>query len=238
MPLPLLPLASFGLSALGGAYQIGSGLVQANKANHLKQQDTRTDADREALAMARQAANSQRMPGMGQAIDNLNQSSANARSASVQAGTSAANVLSANSQIQRNQIQGLSQLNTQSAAYQDSAKRNLVGELRRDSALQQRDREAFERSKAALKQSANTNIFGGLSSIASAGVYGLGGGFNKDSSTGTSNFVQAQNYNNGISMGVGAGGNGYVPQGEYQMPLGVQGQRSSFGGLNKLNFKG
>lgn len=225
-----ITLASFGLSALGGAYQIGSGLTQASKANNLKLQDTRTDADKEALAMARQRANSQRMPGMGQAIDELNQSSSNARSASIQAGTSAANVLAANSQIQRNEIQGLSRLNAQSASYQDSAKRDLATELRRDSALQQKDREEFERSKAALKQAANTNIFGGLSTLSSAGLYGLGGGYKRDEN-GKSAYVNAQNYNTGISLGTG----------NTSVNVGVGGPRTGSyrptNDFNRLNFR-
>jgi hypothetical protein len=143
-----ITLASFGLSALGGACQIGSGLIQKNKANNLKLQDTRTDADREALTMARMRANSQRMPGIGQAIYNLTHDSADARKALEQTATSGAAFLAANTIIRRDQDQRLSQLNAQSATYQEFAKRELATELRRQSVLQQRDQDNHERAKA------------------------------------------------------------------------------------------
>ena len=159
--MTLLPLALLGLGTLGGAYQIRSGLVQMSKTNKLKLQDTRTDADREALTMAQMRANSQRMPGMGQAIDDLSQDSADAR-ALEQTTTSGATFLAANTIIRRDQDQRLSQLNTQSATYQEFAKRELATELRRQSALQQQDKENYERSKTILKKKAYMNIFGGL----------------------------------------------------------------------------
>lgn len=173
MPLPFL------LSALPGLFQVGSGLYQANQASKVRTQDTRTDSFREALALDRQRANSQRFAGQSNAENRINQGAANAINTAMQSGTGASGVLAAATRINQNQNNAFNQLADRAQAVQQGNQDRLRSTLQQDAAWQARDREAAQRERAALTQGAAQNLFGGLSTLGTVGAYASQGGFNR-----------------------------------------------------------
>lgn len=140
--------------------------------------------------MARQQANSALMPGQKAAESQINQNAANSASALMQSGTGASGILAGLSKLNQGTNQATNQLASQSAGYQSQQKDRLSNVLRQDAAWQQQDLQNAQKEKAALKQAAATNIFGGLSSAAGTAIYGHGGGFKKDPITNTSPYVE------------------------------------------------
>lgn len=78
-----ITLALLGLPALYKGYQ---GIVQNNEANNLQKRDTTTEAEREALGLARQGASAS-LPGLGQQLNRLDAGTASTLSAAERAGT-------------------------------------------------------------------------------------------------------------------------------------------------------
>lgn len=224
MPIPLIAGAL--LAGLPALQQIGSGIGQASKARKLRLEDTRPESFKEELAMRRLDANNQRMPGQAAAEERIAQGEANAYSNMVQSGTSSANVLAGLNSLNRNTGAARNNLSTQAAQFQQGSRERLVGTLRQDANYRQQDLQTFNRSKAALKEASNRNIYGGLSTAATVGMYGLTGGFN---SLGSSSSSGAAYANGGLGLGSSFSQNqsSWRPPG--QLPLIGEGDDDEFG---------
>jgi hypothetical protein len=175
--MPFGGLASLGLAAGTGAFQIFKGLRQAKEARKLRLQDNTPAAFKEELEASRLAANNQRLPGEGQIVDRINAGFTNGVNNAIQAGTGSAGILSAVGRLDQNRNNSILGLGQQAAQYQLGQQNRLSGNLRQQAAYQQQDRDAFNREKAALKEASSRNIFGGISTVAGAGITGLTGGF-------------------------------------------------------------
>jgi hypothetical protein len=196
--MPLGGLLSVGLAAAPGAYQVFKGLRQAKEARKLRYQDLTPAAFQEELANSRLAANNQRMPGMGLATDKINQGFSNSMNNAVQAGTGSAGILATLGRLDQNRNSAFLSLGQQAAQFQNAQQGRLSGNLRQQAAYQQQSRDAFNRERAALKEASSRNTFGGLSTIAGAGVMGATGGY-----TGMKNFSGYLNQNQGALTPVG-----------------------------------
>lgn len=175
--MPLLPLA---LAAAPGLLQIGQGIFQNGASKRVKYQDLTPEAFKEELAASRLSANNQRMPGEGAAVDRINAGVANSYNNAVQAGTGSAGILSTLGRLNANRNSALVGLGQQAAQFRLGQQARLSQNLRQQANYQQQSRDAFNREKSALKQAAATNIFGGVSTIAGAGITAATGGFSKD----------------------------------------------------------
>jgi hypothetical protein len=147
--------------ALGGLSAIPSviaGFQQRNAANNLKLQDTTTAAEREQLAMSRQAAATGRMPGQGAAENRLGMIQAGAVQNARLGAASSSDFLASAGAADARRMQGEQQLATQGMQYQDRSKMQLRQDLTTQSQRQQRDLDTYNQQKAALLQGSATNL--------------------------------------------------------------------------------
>lgn len=173
--LPLIPLIAGGLQA---GQQLYSALNQKKQADALKLADTTTPAEREALAMSRQAANSSQLPGMGAAQNRLGMVQAGAMNNARLGAASSSDFLASAGAADSRRQQGEQQLVMQGLNYQDKAKGQLRQDLARQSARTDRDLGAYNTQKGALIQASNQNLANGLGTAASYGAaaYNMGMG--------------------------------------------------------------
>jgi hypothetical protein len=175
--MPFGGALSLGMAAVPGALQVIKGIHQNNLAKKVQLKDTTPLAFREELANSRLAANNQRVPGQGAAIDRINQGVANGMNNAVQAGTGSAGILASLGRLDQNRNNAFLSLSNQAQAFQQQNQNRLSGNLRQQAAYQKNDQDAFNREKAGLKEGASRNIFGGVSTMAGAGVMAATGGY-------------------------------------------------------------
>ena len=167
-----LSIASLALSAAPGIFKGITGLFQRGET--VQRTDTTPAAFTEALALKRQAANSALMPGYGQRANALAQGqAASVQNAALGSASSGDFLASAQAADARN-AQGQQQLGIQAAQYHDQATRALDQGLQQQAQYQVADNNRYNQANAALKGNGLSNIFGGLSDAASAGVYAIG----------------------------------------------------------------
>jgi hypothetical protein len=175
MPLPLLALAALPAVAKGAL-----GLFQANQ--HVDRTDTTTPAEREQLAIARQAG-AATLPGLGTIQSRLAQTQASAvQNAQLGAGSSG-DFLAASAAAAGRRQQGELQLNTQQGQYHDQATRQLGATLSAYARHQQADTAQAAQANAQLKGAALQNLGGALSDGASVAAYGLSGAAERPGAT-------------------------------------------------------
>jgi hypothetical protein len=169
MPLPLL-LAAAALPAL---YKGIKGFSQGREAELLQQRDTTPPAFREALGLGRQAQTAQ-LPGLGTQLNRIEAGTNDTLQAATRAGTSGSSVLGLLGVADQNRQRALADIGARTDANQQVQNSHLQGLLREQAGYQLRDRQEFDRNRAALKQAADANKFGALSDLSQVGVYGLG----------------------------------------------------------------
>ena len=170
-------IASLALSAAPGLFKGITGLFQRNQ--DVQRVDTTPAAFTESLALRRQAANSAMMPGYGQRLNQLAQGQAGSVQNATMGAASSGDFLAGSQAADARMAQGQQQLGVQNAQYHDQATKQLEQGLAQQAQYQVADTNRYNMAKAALKGSGLTNLFGGLSDAASAGVYAL----NKNNAT-------------------------------------------------------
>lgn len=169
MPLPLLALAA--ATAVPQILKGINGVSQLRKANKVKVIDTTTPFERENMAMLRQDAGSQLMPGYGLATDQLAQNQSNVLAGATRAGGSSSDILGALARSDAQRQSGLANLNVQNQQFQQAGRRALSMGLMQQSQRFRGDVETASRTKAALKQAGNQNLFSAVEGLANTSVY-------------------------------------------------------------------
>lgn len=169
-----LSIASLALSAAPGIFKGITGLFQ--RGEQVQRTDTTPAAFTEALALKRQAANSALMPGYGLRSTQLAQQQANSIQNAQLGAASSSDFLASAQGADMRAAQGAQQLGVQNAQYHDQATRSLEQGLAQQAQYQVADNNRYNQAKAALQGNGLTNIFGGLSDAASAGVYAMNKG--------------------------------------------------------------
>jgi len=170
MPLPLLLAAA----AAPSIYKGLAGLFQLNQ--DVKKRDSTPDAFKESLALARQAANTNRLPGEGQQVDRIAQGTAAVQAGALRAGGSSSDVLASLAAADAQQSRSLSELGVRSEAYHQQQQGQLRQGLAQQAQYQQNDQQNFEREKAALQEGGKRNVFGAIDGLSQVGAYALGKG--------------------------------------------------------------
>lgn len=169
MPLPLLLAAA----AVPAIYKGIAGIAQGIQANNLKRRDTTPPAFTEALNLGRQAAQAG-LPGEVAQLNRLDAGQNAVLSAGTRVGTSGSSILGLLSSADENRTRALSDLSTRSDAYHQQQTGHLEGLLKQQAAYQKADSQEFDRSKAALNESSQRNIYGALDGASQVAAYGLG----------------------------------------------------------------
>lgn len=160
-------LAMLGLPQL---FKLGEALKQERQAEKLQLRDTTPPAQREALALARQAATAT-MPGAAAQLDRLNAGTNDTLQAAMRAGTSGQSVLGLLEASDANRTQALTNLQTRQDSYQQNQQRNLQSQLMQRAATQARDQQELDRNRAALREASSRNAYGALDGASQIGVY-------------------------------------------------------------------
>ena len=137
----MIPLAV--LAAAPALAQLGTGLVQSNRAKKILNGLNRPtydipEAATEALGTARTMASTNQLPNQVQAQQGLDQASANALYGINQNAQSGTEALAALSGVYSNQMAGQNQLAGQAANFTAQQNQNLIGELGRYAAYQEK----------------------------------------------------------------------------------------------------
>lgn len=172
MPLPFIALAQLGLAAAPSIYKGISGLFQSNAV--VKKRDTTPAAFTESLDLARQAANSNRMPGQGAAENRIAQQTASVNAGALRAGGSSSDVLAALAGSDAQAQQSLAALSDRSEAYRQQQQGVLRQGLAQQAAYQKADQDNADREQGALKEAGQRNIYGAVDGLSQLGVYALG----------------------------------------------------------------
>jgi len=172
-------LVSAGISLLPALYKGISGIFQKSQANRINPTDPGYKLNTGVINNARvlsDRSNNYQLAGYNDAVDNINSTSATAFNNGVQGATSGGDVLDLATKIAYGQGQRLNDLAVNNAQGKDQA---LLQSLNADAAAgeeyQQKnayDRDVYQqklRQKAALIQSANQNIYGGIDDAAQVG---------------------------------------------------------------------
>ena len=166
-----LSIASLALSVAPGLFKGITGLFQRGET--VQRTDSTPAAFTEALAQRRQAANSALMPGYGQRLNALAQGQAGSVQNARLGAASSSDFLASAGAADARMAQGQQQLGVQNAQYHDQAMRALDQGLQKQAEYQATDNNRYNMATAALKGNGLSNIFGGLSDAASAGVYAM-----------------------------------------------------------------
>ena len=166
----MLDPVSIGLGLVSSLPSIVSGFQQRNAAKNLRLQNTETPEEREMLAMSRQAANTARLPGMGQMQNRLGQIQAGAVQNARLGAASSSDFLASAGAADARRMQGEQQLMTQGLQVQDQSKGMLRRDLGMASARRQKDLDTFNNTKAALTQGSATNLNNGVQTLAAYGA--------------------------------------------------------------------
>ena len=159
--LDAIPYAGPALKSLFGLYQL---------TQHVDRTDTTTAAEREQLALARQAQTS-RLPGFGVYQARLNQTQSAATQAAARGAGSGSDYLAAASAADRVRTAGEGQLNAQDQQNHIRANGQLSQVLGAYARHQQADTDRANQANAQLTGSAITNLFGGLTDAGSVAAY-------------------------------------------------------------------
>ena len=166
-----LSIASLALSVAPGLFKGITGLFQ--RGEKVQRTDTTPAAFTEAMGLRRQAANGALMPGYALRANQLAQQQAASVQNARMGAASSGDFLAAAQAADARTAQGTAQLGVQNAQYHDQATRSLDQGLQKQAEYQVADNNRFNMATAALKGNGLSNIFGGLSDAASAGVYAL-----------------------------------------------------------------
>lgn len=172
----MLPLAAIALGAqlLPSVFQLTTGNSQAEQARKLQYVDETPEAEKEALALARQRAGDARLPGEGLLADRIAQQQAGTAAAARATGGSAVSVLAALNAGQRNSDNALADLAVKSAENQQRNQVALGGELGRVGSYQKESRNKYNAAKSALTEASIRNQFeavkGGAAALAYTGT--------------------------------------------------------------------
>lgn len=211
--MTFIAAAAIGSFALG-AYKVGSGIAQKNKANKLAENNhfTPEQLPGEVTQATNLAAQnySNGMPGTAYARQGINSNAANAFYNGSQGASSGGDLLDLASKINYGQNQATNQLSAQQAQYKQQAlggyenalgnQANWQKQLYNNNTLQPYLRTA--NLAASMYGAGQQNTFSGLDDIASTGV-------------GYATARGAQNQNNQINQTMGnATGNGYINPGQ------------------------
>ena len=181
MPLPfLLTLAA---AAAPSVYKGIAGLNQRDK--KVEQRDTTPEAFKESLALTRQQAASNRMPGQAEAENRILQGTAAVNAGALRAGGSSSDVLASLAASDAQQKQALSGLTTQATAYQQHQQSALHQMLLKQASYQKADQQAADLERGALKEASERNIFSGVDGLSQVAVYALNRGSGNGSSGST-----------------------------------------------------
>lgn len=172
MPLPLLALAQLGIAAAPSIYKGITGLFQTDA--EVKKRDTTPEAFKESLALTRQAANSNRLPGQGAAENRLALQTAAVNAGALRAGGSSSDVLAALAGADARAQQSLAALTDRSEAYRQQQQGALRQGLAQQAAYQSADEQAYQRERGALKEAGQRNMYGAVDGLSQLGVYALG----------------------------------------------------------------
>jgi len=146
---------------------------QSRAADKLKLQDTRPAAFLEKMGLARQAAASGRLPGQAAQQARLGMVQAGALQNARLGAASSGDFLASASAADARRQQGEQQLGVQGQQYNDQAQQRLGSVLDQDANYRTKDRDTFNRTKAALTQSSAENLDNGVGTIAAYGAQGL-----------------------------------------------------------------
>ncbi|MGI4873235.1 MAG: hypothetical protein ACRYFX_18900 [Janthinobacterium lividum] len=161
MPLPLLLAAPAIAKGALGLYQL---------TQHVNRQDTITAAEREQVALARQAAAAQ-LPGYAGYQARLAQAQSAAQQAATVGAGSSSDFLAAASATDRVRTQGEGQLTAQAEQQRGRATQTLMSVLGAYGRHEQADTDKANQANAQLKGAAFNNLFGGLTDGASVAAY-------------------------------------------------------------------
>jgi len=223
---------TLGLGALSAIPSVISGISQRSQANNLKLQNTETAAEREALAMSRQAASTARLPNQGYQEGRLAQVQAGAvQNARLGAASSSDFLASAGAASARRQA-GEQQLGIQGQAYNDKAKGQLRQDLATQSRRQQHDLDTYNQTKAALLQGSATN----LNNAVQTGVAYGAQAYNMGAGKGTT--PTPENSTGGVGGGYNPYGNTMYNDPMGGFPMGGYGRQSRRYNLGGYNYNG
>ncbi len=169
--IPAATLLALGAQYIPTALQYLTGDSQEEQARKLKYVDETPDAEKEALALARQRAGDARLPGEGLLADRIAQQQAATSTAARASGGSAVSILAALNAGQRNSDNALADLAVKSAENQQRSQSALVSELGRTGSYQQASRDKYNAAKSALIQGGIQNKFEAAKGGAAAAAY-------------------------------------------------------------------
>lgn len=172
--MPGLDPYSIALSLAPGIFKGITGLFQRGET--VTHTDTTPAAFKESLALQRQRAATPTMPGEGQAMTAIAQAQAAGVRNAALGSASSADFLAAAGAADGRRAQAEQQLGVQRERYRDSATQQLQQGLAKQAQFQQDDNNRYNQATAALQGNGLSNIFGGLSDAASAGVYAIAQG--------------------------------------------------------------
>jgi hypothetical protein len=169
-----MPFGGLGVLGLATAIpKVIASVSQSKKARDLKLQNTQPAAFSEKMALDRQAAASARLPGLSGQQTRLGQVQAGALQSARLGAASGSDFLAAAGAADARRQMGEMQLGTAGLNYQDRSKQQLGVDLTQQAGYQQRDLDAYNRTKAALTQSSAenaNNAISGATSYAAAGI--------------------------------------------------------------------
>lgn len=171
MPIPFLLAAA---AAAPSIYKGLKGLAQADQT--VTTRDTTPAAFKESLALTRQAANTNRLPGEGVQENRIAQGTAAVNAGALRAGASSSDVLASLAASDAQQKQALAELGARGEAYHQQQQGVLRQQLGVQAAYQQHDLDNATREQAALRQAGQQNMFGALEGLSQVAAYGLGPG--------------------------------------------------------------
>lgn len=168
MPLPVVAAVA-ALAAIAG--KAGYGASQIAQAKKIRAKDTTPDAFKEALALTRQQAASQQVPGAGAEYNRLLQGQAAAvQQARLGAGSSA-DFLAASAGADGRRQQGMEKLGAMGMQYRDRATQQLGQRLAQLADFQRADQDRADQARAALRGAGQANIWGAANDGATFAAY-------------------------------------------------------------------
>lgn len=155
-----------GAGALQAIPSIAAGIGQGKALRRLKLQDTTPAAFKEGLALQRQAAATNTLPGQGMLQNRLAGTQAATVAAAQRAGSGASGVLATIAAANAQRMQGEQQLGAQGEAFRQAGQQRLIAMQGQQAAYQRADQQQLDAAKGALKEAAWRNITNGVGSFA------------------------------------------------------------------------
>jgi hypothetical protein len=161
------------LGAVSAAPKLLASWSQSRASQKLKLQDTRPASFLEKQQLARQAAAAGALPGQAMQQARLGMVQNGALQSARLGAASGSDFLASAGAADARRMSGEQQLGTQFGQYTDQARQRLGQVLDQDAAYRTKDLDTFNRTKAALTQSAAENLDNGLGTLASYGAQGV-----------------------------------------------------------------